>query len=171
MIRFRQLYEKATGLMSYTSIPGERGTTAVLDDGHARHGAAPCGVLGDCSAFHVPRRAEDPVLSKTHHPFLVGGMWTSFADRAVLSIRNPLANWDANLRYRRDRRGEWDEAYAVESFHKFVRLWAGHHTYWRDRAKADCFPVAVFRYEDLLANTSEVGKCHRLVALLPIWWG
>ena len=137
---------------------------------YAQHLVPTCGKIDDCDWLRTDRRPLDPLVSKSHHPFLLSGPFSTCADHAVVSARNPVANWNSWARFYRSRFNELqaDETQhlAAQHFLAFVEAWAHHHWFWHTIAAMDCKPVTVFRYEDLLLNTTEVRACLRPCVLV-----
>ena len=155
--RFRQLFEKTTRLVTATSIFGEQGAEPYLKSHGTLHRAPKCGKIHDCDWLTAERRETDPLLSKSHHPFYSGGSWILDVENVLLSVRNPLANWNSFMRfYNKERNLARDPAAARKSFLTYVKVWAGHHAYWRRRSQLHCVRFTAFKYEDMLEDTAAV---------------
>ena len=99
---------------------------------------------------------KDPILVKTHFPFLNDSALTALhaLEKAVfpgvlLTIRHPLSNYDAWRRFLSDK----DRKIAPQSnFQGFMAKWVSHFTFWEDYAERSGTPLLLVRYEDLTAE-------------------
>lgn len=138
--------------------------------------AAPCGILKNCTEVKRSDGAE-PVIVKTSFPYMVPDPPKDECVSAVITtIRHPLDNYFAYLRYRVDQMEQLPtdgpnrlplrvfpsrEAVnngTLETFKKFADKWAGHHNYWRTYARQRGIPLLQIRFEDMCGNPEGMGR-------------
>jgi len=95
-------------------------------------------------------KGKDPVVIKTHHPFLYNKNHEQLNDISIIvkTIRNPLDNYDAWKRYLKGRNPSY-------SCKHFIDDWVQHHTFWWNISTTKCIPIYEYRYEDLLESPSQ----------------
>ncbi len=95
------------------------------------------------------RPSNDPVLVKTHWPFMDGSPLSLMQNAAVLQLaRHPLTQFFALKKHR----SHVADPAQGGSFKRSMRAWIGHHSMWRRYARLHDLPLVLVRYESMVVN-------------------
>eukprot|EP00041_Stephanoeca_diplocostata_P010528 m.167201 g.167201 ORF g.167201 m.167201 type:complete len:455 (+) comp18186_c0_seq2:406-1770(+) len=179
----RGMLEAVSGIAT-SSIYAEIGTTF---SNHTHSYYQRCGWLNDCNVVRHPS-GNDPILIKTHFPFLQATSSVSPTNKhddvgfqeppvelntstsyTILPVRNPLDNFEAWMRYVRQRNTSTrQEVDPHQNLPAFMKAWASHVDFWCTQP----IPMVVYRYEDFvehpLATLSAILRASGLWAQLGV---
>eukprot|EP00040_Diaphanoeca_grandis_P041630 m.263184 g.263184 ORF g.263184 m.263184 type:complete len:438 (+) comp49241_c0_seq1:399-1712(+) len=168
----RRMLERASHLPTETVYRGERvkkrprnEAQYVALDGRAPFSVdtglfeQPCGMDNNCDQVYVRNCTASTVIAKTHSPFLQqmharyhkhAGSDVGIGASALVSVRNPLDNFDAWYRYT-GAKGNFSSAEGGRdvNFKAFLEDWTEHNQYWLTNAIQHQVPSIFYRYEDL----------------------
>jgi len=177
----RRMLELASHLPTETVYRGERmkkrpkhKSQFVAADGRAPFSVdtglfeQPCGMDNNCDLVFVRNCTASRVIAKTHSPFLQqlharyhkhAGSDAGIGHSALISVRNPLDNFDAWYRYT-GAKGNFSspEGGRDINFKAFLQDWTEHMEYWLNNAKYHQVPSIFYRYEDLT-----IDKCRESI--------
>ena len=147
-----------------TIMPDKKQNPAcdLCDRGRQECSTSWCGCSLKNSSSEFPRfckadASRDPILFKTHFPFRESKQhFFPFRDAVEISsfpgilitVRNPVTNYDAWRRFLSDERNTVEKT----DFREFVMLWVRQYLFWRELAVEKKTVLLIVRYEDIMSQ-------------------